>query len=330
VTLDLSAAVSYLLLLVVFQCLIFALFLASWWRGGRGQLFLAVLLGSLGAHLGSEFLQSRHVLPEEVSPAQLFGLAYGPLFFLWVRSATTGRAFRRADGMHFLPFACAVAVFATGRIDEEVLAVAVFTSIGIYLLVSARMAAEPGVHPGMRLALAGLAVIYLLDIVSFTSATSSGSAAASALLFAGLLLYVTSFVFAALRGSPLFAPASFLPVPLWAGEEIRDLEHLERSMEKERLYLRPDLTLAEIALAAGLPPRRVSLLINRGRDMNVTEWVNQYRIAEARRLLQSSELTVLEVAHESGFNSKSTFNAVFKDRTGVTPTHFRRRGAPGA
>ena len=68
--------------------------------------------------------------------------------------------------------------------------------------------------------------------------------------------------------------------------------------------------------------------MNQGFEMSFIEYVNGYRIAEAKRLLLEKEYqkhTVLEILLESGFNSKSAFNATFKKYTGNSPLQFRKR-----
>lgn len=105
------------------------------------------------------------------------------------------------------------------------------------------------------------------------------------------------------------------------------LDSVEAFMVAHRPFLRSELTLAELALQVGLPPRRLSQLVNQGRGRNFADWVNHYRIGEAKRLLAdpaSGIRSVLDAMYAAGFNSKSSFNALFKASTGVTPTEFMR------
>jgi AraC-like DNA-binding protein len=105
------------------------------------------------------------------------------------------------------------------------------------------------------------------------------------------------------------------------------LDSIEAFMTGHRPFLRSELTLAELALQFGLPPRRLSQLVNQGRGRNFADWVNHYRIEEAKRLLAdpaSGIRSVLDAMYAAGFSSKSSFNALFKASTGVTPTEFMR------
>jgi AraC-like DNA-binding protein len=97
-------------------------------------------------------------------------------------------------------------------------------------------------------------------------------------------------------------------------------------MEKESLYQETELTLQQLAQKLQLPAYQVSQAINEGLKKNFYDLVNGYRVEKAKRLLMNPEnkkFTVLSVGFEAGFNSKTTFNTVFKKFTGLTPTDFR-------
>jgi YesN/AraC family two-component response regulator len=97
-------------------------------------------------------------------------------------------------------------------------------------------------------------------------------------------------------------------------------------MEEEKLYQETELTLQQLAARLQVPTYQVSQAINEGMSRNFYDLVNSYRVEEAKRLLQdpvSINYTILSVGFEAGFNSKTTFNTVFKKFTGLTPTDFR-------
>ncbi|GAB2966572.1 hypothetical protein GCM10027048_41410 [Hymenobacter coalescens] len=106
------------------------------------------------------------------------------------------------------------------------------------------------------------------------------------------------------------------------------LARVRWALEDERLYLNPTLTLAELAAHTGLPPRLVSFTVNQGFGKSFNELVNGYRVAEVQRRLAATDdaarLTLLGIAFESGFNSKTTFNRIFKQVTGLAPSEFNR------
>ena len=97
-------------------------------------------------------------------------------------------------------------------------------------------------------------------------------------------------------------------------------------MEKEKLYAETELTLKQLADRLQYPTYQVSQAINEGTGKNFYDLVNGYRVEEAKRLLSDSKnenYTILSVGFEAGFNSKTTFNTVFKKFTGVTPTEYK-------
>ena len=99
-------------------------------------------------------------------------------------------------------------------------------------------------------------------------------------------------------------------------------EKLLRLMDEEQPWLEPELTLAELAHRLRTNTSLLSHVINTGCGQNFNDFVNRYRVAEAERKLQDPRLahySLVGIALECGFNSKSTFNRVFKKRTGRTP-----------
>ncbi|HEV8504807.1 MAG TPA: helix-turn-helix domain-containing protein [Chitinophagaceae bacterium] len=97
-------------------------------------------------------------------------------------------------------------------------------------------------------------------------------------------------------------------------------------MEQEKLYQEPELTLQQLSDKLQFPYYLVSQAINEGMKKSFYDLINSYRIEEAKRLLldpKNINYTVLSVGFEAGFNSKTTFNTVFKKFTGLTPTEYR-------
>ncbi len=98
------------------------------------------------------------------------------------------------------------------------------------------------------------------------------------------------------------------------------------AMDREKLYQEPELTLQDLSTKLEFPSHQVSQAINEGMKKNFYDLVNGYRVEEAKRLLlnpKNRNYTILSVGFEAGFNSKTTFNTVFKKFTGFTPTEYR-------
>lgn len=103
------------------------------------------------------------------------------------------------------------------------------------------------------------------------------------------------------------------------------LRRIRQALEEEKLYLNPTLTLAELAAHTGLAPRLISATVNQGFGQSFNDVVNGYRVAEVKRRLAAPDaqrFTLLGIALESGFNSKTTFNRIFKQFTGVAPREW--------
>ena len=99
-------------------------------------------------------------------------------------------------------------------------------------------------------------------------------------------------------------------------------------MKNNRPYLDPELTLDQLAKQLSLKSRLLSQVINDELGQNFYDFINRYRIEEASRLLtnpKDPKITVLEVLYEVGFNSKSSFNTLFKKYTGLTPSEFKKK-----
>lgn len=125
-----------------------------------------------------------------------------------------------------------------------------------------------------------------------------------------------------------------LPKPEPASEPSIDAAQLARVVQAlaiDQLYKDPDLTLDVLARHVGLTPNGVSQLLNAGLRQSFSDVVNGYRLADVKQRLLTDDarrLTVLALALEAGFNSKTTFNRVFKEKTGLTPKEYQKKYHP--
>lgn len=141
-------------------------------------------------------------------------------------------------------------------------------------------------------------------------------------------LFVTTLVFISIRYTHLFGGLPAAKPDDSAGQPFKD-EHIQRivrAMEADELYMDPDITIENLAKRVSLPERTVSRILNQHFGNNFFEYINRYRIEKAKKLLSQPEYqdwTILRVLSESGFTSKSTFNAIFKKQVGHTPSQYR-------
>lgn len=104
-------------------------------------------------------------------------------------------------------------------------------------------------------------------------------------------------------------------------------EQIRKAIEDDKLYQDPELTLASLAQHVGLSPNVISRTINAGFDQSFADFINTYRINEVKRRLAAGDaarLTVLGLALDAGFASKTTFKRVFKEQTGHTPKQYAK------
>ena len=108
-------------------------------------------------------------------------------------------------------------------------------------------------------------------------------------------------------------------------EEAQQLnQKLNELMESERLYKDANLKLSDVAQKLNVLPHYLSQFINDNLEKNFTNFLNEFRIEEAKNLIQrDSHLKLESIGYECGFNSKSTFYSAFKKVTGTTPARFK-------
>jgi AraC-like DNA-binding protein len=103
-------------------------------------------------------------------------------------------------------------------------------------------------------------------------------------------------------------------------------QQLEQQMMERKPFLNPTISVTTMAKEMGIQGRQLSELINDAYGYNFSEFINRARVSAAQELIKAQpDNPVLNVAYDSGFNSKSSFNLMFKRFTGVTPTVYRKQ-----
>ncbi|GAA4336403.1 hypothetical protein GCM10023149_45110 [Mucilaginibacter gynuensis] len=101
---------------------------------------------------------------------------------------------------------------------------------------------------------------------------------------------------------------------------------LKNTMKVNRYYQDPELNLSLLAEKLDMSPHELSRIINTALQKSFNDFISEYRVAEVIRKMQdpaNDHITLLGIAYDSGFNSKSTFNRIFKEMTGKSPAEYK-------
>jgi AraC-like DNA-binding protein len=196
---------------------------------------------------------------------------------------------------------------------------------------------DPGWLRGLLILTGGLFAVYVLVAVILIHAPIGfGFRPLLAALMSSLTLYLSW------KGLDSRSPSAIAPgfghaseaamAELEAPGEEENAGHAARAreliaaIERERLFLEPELRLDDLARAAGTSRHKASEAINKGLGASFFDLVNGYRVEEFKRLCVDEARRsdkIMTLALESGFNSKPSFNLVFKKMTGMTPSQYR-------
>ena len=104
-----------------------------------------------------------------------------------------------------------------------------------------------------------------------------------------------------------------------------DIKLVKSLMEDQKVYLNPELNLSDLAEQANMSRAQLSEIINSGFNKNFNDFVNMYRVDAFKAMIKANkhkQLSLLGIAQDCGFNSKATFNRVFKKLTNHSPTEY--------
>lgn len=150
-------------------------------------------------------------------------------------------------------------------------------------------------------------------------------------LSAILLLYALILYWFSIHG---YRQAQTITIPVYLPlEQMEDatayiINRLKKAMANEHLYRKPDLSLSDLSKSVGISERALSKAINQGLQKNYFQFVNEYRVEEMKARLvdpQYAHLKIYSIALEVGFNSKASFNRVFKSYAGCTPKQYQMK-----
>lgn len=99
-------------------------------------------------------------------------------------------------------------------------------------------------------------------------------------------------------------------------------ESIQKYLAESKIYLNPNLNIETFSKKIHIPARKISVVINELLNKNFHQIINEYRISEAIKMLETEIETIENIYLKVGFNSRSTFNRVFKEITNLTPSEY--------
>jgi AraC-like DNA-binding protein len=186
----------------------------------------------------------------------------------------------------------------------------------------------------MLLTFTALWVFGLLKFVLTTIFPAYNTETVDLLIPAGLSLFVYAMAYMGLRKPEALTGMDEVPPTRRYEKSTLTVERsdayrqrLLELMNTEKPYLDGGLTLQKLAKSLAVSPHHLSQTINEQLNQSFVDFINAYRIEEAKRLLTDpakKHYSILAVSEEVGFNSKSAFNTAFKRHANMTPSEFRK------
>ncbi len=260
-------------------------------------------------------------------------LAVGPLLYLYISILMGKKELHRLDSMHFIPSALYFLlspILPNGgdsdfwMITYSLILLQSFTYVFLSTILLFNNAAgieSRKIEWGKALTFGLLIMwsIYALIFLNILPLYALGSISFS------ILIFILSFV--AMNHHKLFkeAASKYLKSRMSDSQGEAHFSKLKEIILSGKLYKKSDLSLSFLANEMNLLERDISLVVNKYGECNFSQFVNEFRIEEAKRLIkEDKKRKIISVAFDSGFNNLGTFNQTFKTITGLTPSEFRK------
>lgn len=272
----------------------------------------------------------------------IFVLAKGPVFFLFVQKLINRQPLvDRSALMHFIPMLLAIPftewpqlVIAIGTISQLVYAFATYSLIKRYH-VAAYATQSHAVSLNINWILIILLGFLVTEFIDLIRLNSQPYISLTINLLGQLILSLVSFLLSMILALKLLHQSEFFlglsefeesepteskPINLESEQLIFD--EVKRVLLEQKLHTIPRLSLTDVSKNTSFLERDISRAINLIGKTNFCEFINQLRVDSVIQQMPLSNRTILDVALESGFNSKSSFNAAFKRITNMTPSQY--------
>ncbi len=343
--------VSLFQFMLFFLCALLAAFVVS----QNKPLALAGLFSAVGLHAGFIGLENYYGM-ECFNHASALILVYGPLLYLTVTEVLQRRSsLVKSNAWHLLPYIITLFGWSLSFFNDAIiislgaLSLTLYIGLSFYCLRRFRLvmthtqsSALPSAFNWLKTTVYLISVTYVFMSIRLILSFYIDKAIISQIDFAFFIIasgWFAHLVFQGL-GSPEFIPS----IDEEDGELVNHItsnaariqnhhhqsivKKIDYCMHEHKPYVDAQITVKDFAALLGVPARQLSEVINDQYGMSFSEFINRARVLETQRLMTASgwsEKSLLDIALAAGFNSKSSFNLMFKRITQMTPSAYRKQ-----
>ena len=346
-------------IIIIFQGTLLTLYISfSNKKKSKTNFLLAIIIGVLTIQVLSLFLATRNIETHLLqSINSMYSYAYGPLLFLYNRSITRAKfKFNSKDLFHFIPSFIILLniIFNYNETFVFILYVGYPIHISIYLflcfievrtykrVIKDNYSKLEWLNLGwLQWTFTIFSLIVLVDVVQFIFFLSNYNLSKlEALVFILILAAINILYFKGFKPTRGLTGIYKEDLELSStislkkkrqsslNENLDIIKKIDTHLIEFESFKNSDLTIAILADELGINKRTLSEVINDHYNLNFSNFINSYRINNAKKRLMSQKRpneTILEILYDVGFNSKSSFNTSFKSSTGLTPSEFKNK-----
>ncbi|MEN7551094.1 helix-turn-helix domain-containing protein [Rapidithrix thailandica] len=324
---------------------------------------LVYFLMLMMAHLGTKFfvlviLQNEYIFHHLVTG---FGFAYGPFAFLATKKLMEKSVKKYEAFLHFAPFFIISLLYLWVVMDIdphhptgltwvytrhipslEMFSFTAYNLFSLYLLYSFHQKSNTDqLQKQLMILICSLLLLLVLSgfglhhltvhIFQGVSVLNVRIAPYSILLLISILIIHYKFKVITLKEEKPVVSEEVIKKYEKSGLQATDINKYQRQLDKHMLFNKPyldsELTLSELAEQLAMPRHHLTQLLSSRYQQSFYQFINEYRIKEATEIMKAQKMNgnFLNLAHEVGFNSKSSFNNYFKKITGKTPSDFKNQ-----
>ncbi|MEM9544742.1 MAG: helix-turn-helix domain-containing protein [Bacteroidota bacterium] len=345
---------------IAFQGVLLSVILFAQNSANQSNLFLAVMICLFSISILDTLVywtKLYETYPHLLGVSLPFIYAYGPLFYMYLKNIKNGsNKPSMNDRIHFLPFILVICwylpyYFTNAKDKLEVIAnwhdgfvnAALLPLLGLISLICYSWVSykhmrklEDNYNLSLLYSRHWFGVIFwsfslfvVFHIMYFATILLGYSTQLSDVFIAlGYSIFIYTIGYLGLRMSKLFNGIKLDSSKYQTGTLTKDLskrmyKKVEEHLLSTKSFKNNELKLPILAKELSLSPHQLSQIINQNGNLNFSEFINSYRIEEAKRLIVKID-RINTLAYEVGFNNRTSFNKAFKKYTGLTPSEYKK------